>query len=214
MPVDHDDIVSVLMWFCPIMNPTVMIRKSILDENNIEYKEECNSVQDYELWERLAFDYGARFHNIPKVLLQYRVHVKSISVNLKDFQSSYSITIRRKQLQRLLGDQTSRYETVFFKIEQWMPVGDLNFLEEVSDLFSALIKANRDKNIYPENGFPNFLIKFYARQCRLHAFLGIGVLRAYGDFLLRHFQYCFDLGILLRSMMVIFDVLRQIKRKI
>lgn len=62
-----------------IGHPTVMLRKSVVDEFNIRYDENALYVEDYALWLSLVDKVG--FANIPEVLLKYRRHSNSICKN-------------------------------------------------------------------------------------------------------------------------------------
>ncbi len=72
------DSVSIqrLMWRqCPLIHPTVMFRKSILEQ--FPYSD-SRVAEDYELWMRLA-KAGIQISNIPEPLLDYRVHAAQTS---------------------------------------------------------------------------------------------------------------------------------------
>lgn len=59
----------------PFFNPTVMIRKSILDQYNLQYNFSYVYGEDYELWSRLLP--LTKGENLPDVLLHYRLHPDS-----------------------------------------------------------------------------------------------------------------------------------------
>lgn len=67
----EDKSIKQLIWSCPMIHPSVMMRKSkILDIGS--YKQlPCKRQEDLELWARAA-RYGLRFHNIPEKLIKYR----------------------------------------------------------------------------------------------------------------------------------------------
>lgn len=68
-PVSQDEILSCL-WSCPIVHPSVMLRRSrVLEVGN--YDPRYRRRQDYELWFRCA-EQGLRFHNLPESLVFYR----------------------------------------------------------------------------------------------------------------------------------------------
>lgn len=56
-----------------IIHPTVMFRASFLKEHGIQYDPQFIRSQDYELWVRIAFKHGGKFHNLQTPLLSYRV---------------------------------------------------------------------------------------------------------------------------------------------
>lgn len=66
-----------LMYNCAIVHPSAMIRKSVLDGNNIRYEEQFSPAEDYALWCRLIG--RTKFANIPEVLFCYRDHENNTS---------------------------------------------------------------------------------------------------------------------------------------
>lgn len=71
-PESDIDIKTHLMHNCFVAHTASMIRKSVLDENNIEYEAFYSPAEDYRLWARLMD--VTRFHNIQQVLVLYRTH--------------------------------------------------------------------------------------------------------------------------------------------
>lgn len=65
-----------LTGWASIVHPTVMIRKDIFDKVGY-YDPKYRICQDYDLWLRVVRKY--KIENIPKVLLNYRVHDSSTS---------------------------------------------------------------------------------------------------------------------------------------
>jgi len=59
-----------LMYNCSVLHPSAMIRKSVLQKNNLRYEEEFSPAEDYALWCRLLGK--TQFANIPEVLFRYR----------------------------------------------------------------------------------------------------------------------------------------------
>lgn len=76
-PTEDKDIKLALCKSCAMMHPASMIRKSVLDENNIRYEEQFTPAEDYSLWCRLIP--FTKFHNIPEVLFKYRWYEKNTS---------------------------------------------------------------------------------------------------------------------------------------
>ena len=69
-PTEHDAIVEALRWRNVIAHPTILIRKTAL-QNLGGYRETVGLLEDYDLYVRLILA-GAKFHIIPKVLLRVR----------------------------------------------------------------------------------------------------------------------------------------------
>ena len=55
---------------CWVLHSAAMVRKSVLDENNIEYEEFYTPAEDYRLWARLMD--VTHFYNFQRVLINYR----------------------------------------------------------------------------------------------------------------------------------------------
>lgn len=82
LPVGDDDIKRALMEICALLHPAAMIRKSVLNQNNINYEAEYTPCEDYRLWLRLLG--VTRFYNIPEVLFKYRWHGENASIIQKE----------------------------------------------------------------------------------------------------------------------------------
>ncbi len=69
-PVTHEGILAALPRYNPIAHPSVMMRRKTALKVGGYRDRVC---EDYDLWSRLARA-GARFANLPDVLLRYRIH--------------------------------------------------------------------------------------------------------------------------------------------
>ena len=68
---EYDNDIKIFMTDdCVIAHTAAMIRKSVLDENNIRYDEYYSPSEDYKLWAQLMP--LTHFYNIPNVLVLYR----------------------------------------------------------------------------------------------------------------------------------------------
>lgn len=71
-PVEDHDIRLGLMYGCMIPHSGAMIRKSMIESSHIRYEACFSPSEDYAMWCRLLPQ--TLFHNIPEVLLRYRLH--------------------------------------------------------------------------------------------------------------------------------------------
>ncbi len=68
----HPKQISFLLnFYCPILHPTVMIRKSVFN-NGLKYSEEFKYAEDFALWRMI--DNGNNLAILPDYLLKYRIH--------------------------------------------------------------------------------------------------------------------------------------------
>lgn len=69
-PENDEQIKIALMRSCAILHPASMIRKSLLEKNNLSYDEEFSPAEDYALWSKLIS--YTKFYNFPQILFHYR----------------------------------------------------------------------------------------------------------------------------------------------
>ncbi len=81
VPISHN---ACTLWTSieiPFIHPTVLIRKSFLEKNDLRYgQSKHQAAEDYDLWTRAHFK-GAIFGNIDESLLNFRVLKDSASRN-------------------------------------------------------------------------------------------------------------------------------------
>jgi len=90
--------------FC---NPSVMLRKEVFRIAGL-FNENILSYEDIDLWTRIFPHQELMLSNIPKTLVNYRVHEKSISARARDEQINGSQQIRVKLLSDFLGQEVNR----------------------------------------------------------------------------------------------------------
>ena len=77
-PVTNKEIkAALLLQGCVIAYPAVMMRKSVLIENNIRFDENASPCEDYKLWIDLIDK--TLFHNIGSVVMEYRDRADNVS---------------------------------------------------------------------------------------------------------------------------------------
>jgi len=76
-PTNSEDINEYLLYKNPLIHPTVIMRKSLITKFKLIYNKNFDSAEDLDFWARASkfFPIG----NIPKPLLQYRIHESQYS---------------------------------------------------------------------------------------------------------------------------------------
>ena len=87
-------------------NPTVMMRKSVIDKYDLKYDEDYNYCEDYELWSRMIF--VTEIHNLPEILLKYRWHGTNVSIEHSKKQSDLTNTVKQNILNKLTTDKNEQ----------------------------------------------------------------------------------------------------------
>jgi len=103
-PITHRDIIThFLVHGNGMAHPSVMMRKSVLDQQEISYDRALEPAEDYDLWDRISA--YAQLYNMPEVLLHYRVHDANESVVKKEKQNQAVRSIRVKIISRWIDDK-------------------------------------------------------------------------------------------------------------
>lgn len=76
---ETDEMIKIyLTGCCCVAHTAMMVRKSIIDDNNIIYNKKYYPVEDYDLLSQLMD--VTNFYNIQSVMVMYRIHKNSVSV--------------------------------------------------------------------------------------------------------------------------------------
>ena len=96
---DTEDIRYDMAIYCQFAHSTMMIRKDILEQYKLRYREEYKCAEDYKLWTELL-QYGDMI-NIPEVLGYIRQCEEGISISNADKQKNLSDIVRKDYLNQL-----------------------------------------------------------------------------------------------------------------
>ncbi len=153
-PIEHIDIVTQLFLFGnAIAHPAVMLRKSVLMDRRLSYDASLEPAEDYELWNQIAA--VADLHNLPKVLLKYRVHDRNESVVKKVLQDKAVQIIRDRLIQQRIENPSS-YLKAF--IGNQYPAGGLSASEFTAIRRDIIQLLNAGK--YNEHSYDYCYISF------------------------------------------------------
>lgn len=108
----------LLNFFCPILHPTVMIRKSVF-EKGLQYSEEYKFAEDFALWRMI--DNGKNIAIIPDYLLEYRIHKGQTNQDLErlNIQIDSCFKIGRIKSVRNLDNYFFDLKLKRFFVESW-----------------------------------------------------------------------------------------------
>lgn len=143
------------------MHPSVMIRKSFLEEHGITYREEIKKTQDYALWID-CLNVGGIIKNLREALLKYRIHDGQITIKNSSEQLQFEKQIVQEQIKKFFGNLNKEY------------------YEACSSLYSAtyetkikiyvyalmqLIELNRRKKIFDIEKFEDEIRQRWIHKC-------------------------------------------------
>lgn len=107
----HASLQFALLNYCCFVHPSVMLRKSVLTENQLSFDSHFVHSEDYELWTRLLTKTKAA--NLPDYLLSYREHEHQISSIYREEQLAMTSDVIRNYLKRLDSEIPDRFIQLF-----------------------------------------------------------------------------------------------------
>ncbi|WP_329805040.1 glycosyltransferase family 2 protein [Flavobacterium facile] len=155
VPEEHEDIKFGMLLRCRIGHPTVMIRKRVLIENNINYNHEMEPAEDYDLWVRLS-EIG-KLYNLKEPLLSYRIHQNQVSTSRNEKQKEASKKVKIRQLKALDDSVNLIQQEVFVKATDGLQEIDFNDFKVLVSLKKQIISKNK-------SSFNTQLFLFYWSQ--------------------------------------------------
>lgn len=170
-PEKDTEIKGKMIFECAFAHPVVMLRRQILLEKKLRYDAAFIHAEDYDLWSRMMD--CCIFHNIPEVLLQYRVNHASVSTLNSDRQVEKTEQIRKRNMKRFL--LPSPIIDLFFlkrkitALEFDAAIGALNLMKYMNGLYEW----------YDSYWFDESLREFKFRFVRKNCHMGTRALRAF-----------------------------------
>ena len=143
--VTNEQIECDLMRHCSILHPSSMLRKSVLEENDICYQEEYSPAEDYALWINLIGK--TKFANIPEILYLYRDYAENTSKT-----QALKMKTATEKLYRLLEEKYPERVAKARIVKEFKLVGLPLFKREqkgcvVKYTFFGFIKINMQEKI-------------------------------------------------------------------
>lgn len=98
-PGGAEHVRAFALFYSPFAHPTVMFRREQFGKEGLRYDGSYYPTEDYELWSRAL----ARFpcDNLPRVLVDYRVHGKSMTGGEWSDMDAQTVRVQRRMLAQL-----------------------------------------------------------------------------------------------------------------
>lgn len=136
-----DTATLLLMGKTPLCHPSVMGRTSVM--RHLGYRSKYLHMEDMDLFAR-ALSEGIQFYALPEVLLQYRVHPKSVSSKNELFQMSQRALIVKEILNAIAPTCDERFIDPFIRCVSYGQSFDKEalpfFKQYMSVIYESLIK--------------------------------------------------------------------------
>lgn len=138
-PLTDEGIRVALLFGAPFAHPVVMMRRAVLDNNNLRYEEFFKHAEDYGFWVKLS-KYG-KLVNLPEVGLDYRLHQQQYTKVFLEENKKSDINIREAYLRannvKLNDEELSLYHKV---ANRDINVEDKNEMEKLSSFLVSFVQ--------------------------------------------------------------------------
>ena len=158
-----DRIKSFLLFSATICHPTLMLRKSVLSENNLVYSSSAKHVEDYELWTRLAL--VTKFETLNEALLMYRDHENQVSHLYAEIQTENSDIVRKNYLESLQFTFSIEELNTHNFIASNQRITSKSDLISIEKWLKNLILQNQKSKKIKDSSFKQFISKIWKDCC-------------------------------------------------
>lgn len=124
--VPDADMACLQLFKCRIVHPSVMLRRSFLEEHGLRYNEEFRRSQDYELWSRVQ-EHG-KIEIIPQILMKYRFHARQASTAFVHEQRMFGCRIYQRLMRSVGIDLTEQEYDLHYCLVNAKPAEDVQAL--------------------------------------------------------------------------------------
>jgi len=150
----HNEIRMKMLYQSHFCHPTVIFRKSMIDTLTLKFDPLFIHAEDYDFFVRIAEKFSVA--NISDVLLTYRVHEQSVSLQNKTIQNNNSTLIKKRSFKNIGIDIAENELELYRSIEQHEYVPTNEYLKTTQILLEKIVAAN-DETAYFEKNFFNQL---------------------------------------------------------
>lgn len=163
----HEEIVVESLLKSPIANPTVMLRKKLMEE--VSFDEELKHGEDYDFWSRAMW--LGKMYNIQEPLVLYNVHVDQLSTGYKKEQLELDVDIRLTIFKRIAYSEKSFPDRTLKKILLFQEYFEVEELLLFFKWLKVLEKENSIEKVFSHEKF-NTLLRNIKKDILFKVFFG------------------------------------------
>lgn len=145
-PSSPGELKAFTLFYSPFAHPTVMFRREWFEREELRYDRSYYPTEDYELWSRTVQSFPC--DNLPRVLVDYRVHGKSMTGGEWSDMDEQTVRVQQRVLEQL-GIEPTAEES---RIHRASSMGQLpaapDSFEQTEIWLSKLEAANRERRIF------------------------------------------------------------------
>lgn len=169
-PTGCDVVKAFLLFDNPLYHPSIIIRKSLLDQFTLRYDSTYSRSEDYELWIRAAEYFP--LDNLPESLLKFRCHKGSITSTASDHMKKQACELLLRGLQKLEMKVTDTDLLFHYMVSKGQRMESLEMLRKAEQWLGRLLQQNAQVGVYESKSFFNAVGMIWFRLCYHSAQLG------------------------------------------
>ena len=148
---DPDELKASMIFGAEMNHCSIMLRKSFLDANGLEYDKAF--LGEYELWVRMILAGGA-CANLPEVMVTYRVGFGNVDAGSRSRLQQES-RLMSMRIAEFLGVKTADYSPTLFanwrnRPERHASQYPVNFLRKGYQLLMEILQGNQENKLFAQ----------------------------------------------------------------
>lgn len=145
----HDEVLSQMIFNSSVVHPSLMLRRSVLQELDPVFNAGYQHSEDYELWSKLIL--RTQFSAVPKHLFRYRIHGGQVTQKHQEQQQISASKVRKELLTRLGFSYTEEEVQLLSRMAGHRLFDDKHQLDLLEQFLKRLIAQNEtSRRIDPE----------------------------------------------------------------
>jgi glycosyltransferase involved in cell wall biosynthesis len=153
-----------LLFECHILHPSIIIRKSLIDNNQLFYDPVLQHSEDYDFFVR-AFKL-TDFANIDKKLINYRSTITSETRETDEFRNKF-YNQTKLDLFRMMGVEINQNELMLFRRINHQIFSCLSSdIHAVNDLLTKMVNGNNRTLLFETKPFQSHIAELFENVCR------------------------------------------------
>jgi len=155
----HNEIRMKMLYQSHFCHPTVIFRKSMIDTFAEKFDPLFIHAEDYDFFVRIAEKFSVA--NVSEVLLTYRVHEQSVSLQNKKTQNNNSNLIKKRSFKNIGIDVTENELELYRSIEQHEYLPTNEYLKTAQTLLEKLVTANDETEYFEKQFFRTYISELW-----------------------------------------------------
>lgn len=152
---------SIMLFNNYFVQSAVLSRRESI--SRFTFKVDFPTAQDYLMWVEVTQNY--KTWNLPKYMLDYRVHKGGITEKHKEVRSEKEKEIFRMQLKRLEIDATDKELELHSLIKDDRPITQINTLKSIEEWLLKIISKNKTLKVYDHRMLTKVVYNRWLKVC-------------------------------------------------